>query len=225
MILTGALPAGKRVPELHLVDRTGVSRTPLRIAMERLAHEGLLERRARGGFTVRAFTRTEIEHAIELRGVLEGTAARLASERARQHRHLERMAALVDELDGAIGGLPAMDAFEGYVRLNEQFHDLLLAMPESELLRSLIRQVTTVPFASPSAFLLVHARAPESQQILAIAQVHHRSIVEAIARGEGARAEAIAREHARLSLWNLDAALRDSERLRALPGAALIRLG
>ena len=50
MILTGALPPGQRVAELRLVGEVGVSRTPLRLAMEALAHEGLLTRRASGGF-------------------------------------------------------------------------------------------------------------------------------------------------------------------------------
>ena len=59
----------------------GVSRTPLRTALMTLEHEGLLETLPGGGFVVREFTRTDINDSIELRGVLEGTAARLAAER------------------------------------------------------------------------------------------------------------------------------------------------
>ncbi len=54
-----------------------------------LEHEGLLETLPGGGFVVREFTRTDIDDAIELRGVLEGTAARLAAERLDSEEELE----------------------------------------------------------------------------------------------------------------------------------------
>ena len=68
MILTGELRTGQRVAELKLVESVGVSRTPLRLAMERLEHEGLLARRPRGGFVVREFSYNEVQNAIELHG-------------------------------------------------------------------------------------------------------------------------------------------------------------
>src|SRR4051794_31806763 len=76
LILDGELPPGVRVAEIPLSERIGVSRTPLRLALARLEHEGLLTSLSSGGFIVRQFTREEIADAIELRGVLEGTAAR-----------------------------------------------------------------------------------------------------------------------------------------------------
>src|SRR3954465_15852104 len=74
LILDGELPPGVRVAEVPLSERIGVSRTPLRLALARLEHEGLLTSLSSGGFIVRQFTREEIADAIELRGVLEGTA-------------------------------------------------------------------------------------------------------------------------------------------------------
>src|SRR5919106_389653 len=82
LVLDGELAPGERVPEVGLSERLGISRTPLRIALTTLAHEGLLEPLSGGGFIVRSFTRTDIADAIELRGVLEGTAARLAGSAA-----------------------------------------------------------------------------------------------------------------------------------------------
>jgi GntR family transcriptional regulator of vanillate catabolism len=223
LILTGALPAGERVPELHLVGHTGVSRTPLRLAMERLEHEGLLERRPRGGFVVRAFSRTAIEQAIEIRGVLEGTAARLAAERDPEAAGLHRLWDAVRRIDAIIDGLPGAKAFEGYVEANGQFHDALIALAASDMLHKLAAQVSAFPFASPDAFVRTQALLPESHHVLVIAQEHHRMIVDAIGRREGARAEALVREHARLSLRNLDAALadRDARRVAGLAGAVM----
>ena len=81
LLLAGEFKAGSRMSELPLVDRLGVSRTPLRLALATLEHEGLLELLPRGGYAVRKFTESDIADAVELRGVLEGTAARMAAER------------------------------------------------------------------------------------------------------------------------------------------------
>ena len=67
--------------ELPLVARLGVSRTPLRLALVELEHEGLLRPLDGGGYVVREFTEADVRDAVELRGVLEGTAARFAAER------------------------------------------------------------------------------------------------------------------------------------------------
>ena len=83
MLLRGDFRPGERISELPMVARLGVSRTPIRLALDRLANEGLLEPSPSGGFVVRAFDLSDIWDAIEMRGVLEGTAARLASEGSR----------------------------------------------------------------------------------------------------------------------------------------------
>jgi DNA-binding GntR family transcriptional regulator len=72
MLLHGELGCGERISELPLVARLGTSRTPISLALERLAHIGLLDVLPAGGFTVRGFTLAEALDAIELRGVLEG---------------------------------------------------------------------------------------------------------------------------------------------------------
>ncbi|MGH2885354.1 MAG: GntR family transcriptional regulator, partial [Solirubrobacteraceae bacterium] len=72
-ILSGEFKPGERMSELRLVERLGVSRTPLRLALSSLEHEGLLQAIPTGGYAVREFTQTDIRQAIELRGVLEGT--------------------------------------------------------------------------------------------------------------------------------------------------------
>ena len=81
MILSGEFSPGERVSEAPLTGRLGASRTPIRLALERLAHEGLLDPYPTGGFIVRTFTLEDVWDGIEVRGVLEGAAARLAAER------------------------------------------------------------------------------------------------------------------------------------------------
>src|SRR6266850_2569885 len=81
LILKGEFGPGERISEQPLTARLNVSRTPIRLALERLAHEGLLEPYPTGGFVVRKFTLNDVWDGIEVRGLLEGGAARLAAER------------------------------------------------------------------------------------------------------------------------------------------------
>jgi GntR family transcriptional regulator, vanillate catabolism transcriptional regulator len=81
LILAGQLPRGTRIAEMALVNRLGMSRTPIRAALMRLGEEGLLQSLPGGGYAVRTFSEREVADAIELRGTLEGLAARLAAER------------------------------------------------------------------------------------------------------------------------------------------------
>jgi len=225
-ILAGALRPGERISELIAVQQLGVSRTPVRAALARLADEGLIEPLPMGGYAVRAFSEAEIFDAIEVRGVLEGTAARMAAERgvsAGQMAPLKDCASGLDDLvrRPEFGG----DGFSDYVRLNARFHALLLGMAASPALERLVERVAASPFASPSAFVMAQSALPESRAILTIAQEHHRSVVDAIQNREGTRAEAVMREHSRLAHRNLQLALRNRDSLALVAGAALIRGG
>jgi GntR family transcriptional regulator of vanillate catabolism len=92
------------------------------------------------------------------------------------------------------------------------------------VLERALDSIVALPFASPSAFVLAEAELPESREILVVAQSHHRALVDAIESREGARAEGIAREHARIAKRNLDVVLAHREILHRVPGASLIRL-
>jgi GntR family transcriptional regulator of vanillate catabolism len=224
MIVTGELAAGTRVTELQLVGRVGVSRTPLRLAMEQLAHDGLLRRRPHGGFVVRQFTLREIQDAIELRAALEGTAARFAAERTGDPIHRDTLRAAVETMDALVQPALTMASFERYMDANARFHRALVDLAANSWLHGAIQQVATLPFASPNAFVLAQATSPDAYRVLAIAQEHHRTIAEAILSRESARADVLAREHARLALRFLDTALRDRDGFRQLPGGLLVKL-
>ena len=223
LILSGEFEAGSRMSELPLVERLGVSRTPLRLALANLEHEGLLEPLSGGGYAVREFTQKDIDDAIELRGVLEGTAVRFAAERGVSSRQLTAMRNCLNEMEEVVHRAD-YDSFVRYVDLNERLHSLFLRASRSPVLERALDAIVALPFASPSAFVLAEAELPESREILVVAQSHHRALVDAIEQREGARAEGIAREHARIAKRNLDVVLANREVLDRVPGASLIRL-
>jgi GntR family transcriptional regulator, vanillate catabolism transcriptional regulator len=223
LILSGELKPGQRLSELWVVDRLNVSRTPVRAALARLQEEGLLETLPYGGFAVKAFSEQEIHDAIELRGVLEGLAAQFAAERGPDRVRLGEMKACLAQVDEIIARPQlASDDFANYVEINERFHALLMEMADSPTLARQLARVAALPFASPSGFVMAHAAQPQARTILVTAQEQHRAVVNAIERGEGERAEAAMREHARLALRNLKTALDNHEALSSLPGGALI---
>jgi len=222
MLLHGELARGDRISELPLVARLGTSRTPIRLALERLAHMGLLDVLPTGGFAVRRFTLTEVQDAIELRGVLEGTAARFAAERLCDDAELNGLRLSCTQME-ALDSL-SIDTFATYMDLNESFHAGLVDLAKSEMLRRNIAQVSSLPFASASAMVFPTSVLPNAGANLVIANDHHRSIVDAIAQRQSARAESLAREHAFVARRVLGVALSDTDALRRIPGGPLIQV-
>jgi GntR family transcriptional regulator of vanillate catabolism len=225
MIIDGHFRPSERIKEIPLAAQLSVSRIPLRLALERLAHEGLLEIRPTRGFVVQQFSTTDIYDAIELRGILEGAAARLASERLRDQRDLAPLRDASQEMEALLRGrkLP-LSTFTRYIELNAKFHSALVDLSRSNILKRAIKQVCSLPFASPSAFLLKQHVSEGSKDLFLIAIDQHRGIIEAIANREGMRADLLAREHARVARRNLDAALDNRELLKSVRGAKLIQL-
>ncbi len=224
LIVGGRVAAGDRLSEIPLGEQLGISRTPIRAALARLEQEGLLEKSPSGSYLVRAFTIEEVMDAIEVRGVLEGTAARLAAERGAPPGKLADITRVVEEIGKALEPGPMNMDFEAYVRLNDEFHDLLAGLAGSETLRRELERTKRLPFASPSAFLVKQDDVLVFRQSLVGAQEQHRAIVEAIRKREGSRAEAIAREHARLARRNLEYVVTSEPGLlRRIPALTLVR--
>lgn len=204
-ILGGSLPGGTRLFEVALAGELGISRTPVRDALSRLAAEALLDRAPGGGFVVRSFAVRDVIDTIELRGVLEGTAARLAAERGAPE-------AMMAEARGVVAGIDRLFLgqdidMEAYSRLNARFHDLLARMPQSDVLLREIQRIIGLPFASPSAFLDDQSHQAALIKTLAGAQEQHRALLEAITGREAARAESLAREHVRAARRNAEVLL------------------
>jgi len=222
-ILSGEFAGGMRLFEVPLAEELAISRTPVREAMSRLVEEGLLERVRAGGFVVRKFGFADVVDAIELRGVLEGTAARLAAERGVDRRAMERIEQVATELDSCFGEVLGQVDFDRYSELNATFHALLAGLSGSEMVRSEVERMKRLPFASPSAFLPDKADIAAFRRSLNTAQEQHWAIISAIANREGARAEAIAREHARTARRNLEYVLKEDRSLISqVPGLALV---
>lgn len=214
MLLSGLFAPGEHLSELRLVDLLGVSRSPVRLALTRLEHEGLVEMRPSSGYVVRAFTSLELTDAIELRGVLEGAVARIAAERGANPVSLARMQACSDAMDVIVReGSEDLEVLTRYMDLNDQFHAALMDLCDSAVLKRALQHALTLPFASPSAFVLEDRQ----YEMFVVAQSQHRELLDAIRKREGSRAEGIGREHARLARCSLQLKLRPPEAIEPRP--------
>lgn len=222
-ILTGDLVKGNHLSEVVLANELGISRTPLREAMRELIDQGLLEKLPNGRYQVCCLTRDDVRDYIALRGLLEGDVFRMAAEKgispAQKSACKKTLAALDDVLSWSVADID----FGLYMELNEILHTQYAEICDSPVMLSELARVNNRPMASPSAFLGGQAASADTLQSLFVAQYQHKSILEAICNGEGARAEALGREHARLAHRNLDLFLANGSSVAAqIPGLALI---
>jgi GntR family transcriptional regulator, vanillate catabolism transcriptional regulator len=224
LILSGELPGGIRIAELVIVERLGMSRTPIRAALVRLEQEGLLEALPSGGFAVKAFSERDIADAIELRGTLEGLLVRLAAERGAPAVVMNEAKDCLRRLDAVLAqSALSDDAFSSYVDLNERFHALVSEMADSPVSVRQLERVVSLPFASASAFVVVQSNSPQARDMLVVAQDQHWQVLDAIERGEGTRAEALMREHSRLAQRNMRLALSGQSGVQMPEAMKLIR--
>jgi GntR family transcriptional regulator of vanillate catabolism len=222
MLLQGQFRPGERIREVPLAAKLDVSRIPLHLALERLAHEGFLDVHPRRGFVVQRFSPDDIYDAIELRGLLEGAAARLATERLKDLTELAQLEQLANDILALVRRNKLNnDGFQRYIDLNARFHARLIELSRSRMLQRAIERACTLPFASPSAFLKRQTISPDLRELFLISADQHCRIVEAIAGREGMRAEMIAREHALVARRNMEDAMRHQDIPEGLAGANL----
>lgn len=205
MILERELKPGERITEIGLAERLGLSRTPVRNVLPALAAEGLLQPVGRRGLAVAAFSEQESLDALELRGVLEGHAARLLALRGASDETMAALEACLAEGDG----LFRKRFFEQqdkavYGAMNERFHQLIVETAGSPTLATLLDRVKRVPFVDPGLIIFDSVDIEGIYDLLFRAHGHHHAIVDAIRHRDGARADVLFREHSnaqRLSMF------------------------
>ena len=209
-IVSGAIPQGLLLRQEHLCERFGVSRTPVREALQRLEALGLVTTLPNRGARVRSISTAELREAFLIRAELEGLATAHAVPRmtrydlGRLDAAEERFAELTLELraqmrDGELGN-PSMVVV--WMAANHAFHDVIYdvaALPRVEQLAKSARRT----------FIGEHVWSArgELDQLFARNDLQHRAIREAIAAGSPEGARTLAREHVLASGRLMEAAL------------------
>ena len=198
MILNGAFAPGERMTENALASALGVSRTPVRVALSLLEQEGLVSSAPNRGFRVEAYSVDDISDAIDVRGTLEGMAARLVAENGLPRRTAAELRRCLEVGDRIIDqATVSPDDASDFGEMNGRFHRAIVEAAGNKAPDSGLELTHKRPFVAPLAIAIHDSIDAKSQ--MATAHSQHRLIVEALENGEGARAEALMREHANVS--------------------------
>lgn len=191
-IQDGTFEPGDQLIESAMAEWCGVSRTPVREALTRLQHDGLVLKTARG-MIVRERTPEEILDIYETRIALEALAARLAAERhtPMDRRRLTRLRTLLEESE---------TDFAGRVDRNREFHHGVWMASHNQSLIDLLDRLNMHLLRYPMTTLASPGRWEQTVQ-------EHRELLDAIFDRDAERAQKITEAHfteardLRLSMW------------------------
>lgn len=180
-IVAGTYPPGSRLVEDQVAADLGVSRNPVREALQSLASDGFVSIVPRRGAVVRRLTEQDVNDLFDVRRSLESLAARLAAERYEGGSEV----ALRSILGEARSASRRRD-YDRLAELNSDFHQQIVADSGNELLVPLVRSLAwrTRWLFRPSAAM----RAPHSWR-------EHLGLVEVIEAGNGPLAAQLAADH------------------------------
>ncbi|CAM3577643.1 GntR family transcriptional regulator [Zobellia roscoffensis] len=178
MIMSKELMPGQKIVQDKLAEDLGISRTPLRTALQMLEGEGLIESVPRKGVIVKEFTDKEIVEIYECRAAMEGVAIRLFTERASNEEINALRSMFQPFLKGKID-------LEYYKKVDAQFHEAILKGSKNEYLHRLFRQGNLL--VSMDAIGLL--RFPDETLS------EHINIIDAIEKRDADLAESLAKLH------------------------------
>lgn len=189
LIIEGHYAPGARLVEDRLARELGVSRTPVRQALARVAMEGLVQIAPNRGAVVRTFSRDDLKEAYDLRALMEGFAAFRAAGRISpaQLTALEDAAAA---LEGSLGREFPSRAEEIHflVDQNQRFHGAIIAASGNSRLGALLPVIVDVP-------LQYHSFHWYTREERAVSNFFHRRILQALQGSDADRARALMQEH------------------------------
>ncbi|BCW62942.1 GntR family transcriptional regulator [Arthrobacter sp. StoSoilB22] len=184
-LASGELPPGKWVRERSLAEAMGVSRTPVREALNKLAAEGLVRLERNRGAQVVEWTSEQITEIYGLRAATEGFIASVAAQKIdddtldKLEVNLDQYARMIQEGDVGRSGAAA---------LNAEFHATVVAAARNETLTNLASGVINNPLARRT-FLRY------SPRDLQRSYEHHRQLVEALRDHDSEAASMIMHVH------------------------------
>ena len=183
-IVLRQIESGKKINEEDLAKSLGVSRTPIRETLLRLEHEGIVKIIPRRGAFVVSQTKEKVMDLFEVREVLEGLVARLATKNM-HHERLDRLKICLEKISSGNGD---NNRLLKYTPADVEFHATLLEAADNELLKSMMESVNV---HLQMVRLRTVALPGRPQQTVK----EHYEILEAIEKKNSSLAEKLMRKH------------------------------
>jgi DNA-binding GntR family transcriptional regulator len=191
-ILSEQLAPGARLHQDELARRLGVSRAPVRDALNRLENEGLVKTLSRtGGVVVAEASEQEMVGIYELRAILDSASTRLACDRM-SDEDLKQLAVIVDETERATRA----NDLQAIVQAHAQFHYLIYSACGNPELTRVARNLWDRSYRYR---VMALGNADNAHRGLA----QHRAILTALQARDAHRAVALAEEHDQTSIRHL----------------------
>jgi len=197
MIISGELEGGARIAEIPTAELLGVSRQPVRIAFRLLEQEGLLIKNPTRGYTVREISEQLVHDALEVRGVLEGLAAKTLAEQGLSEEQKKTLQHCIQETEKLFNDKDEFGdvELERYHHFNVIFHDTIIEGAQNVALIQALAKNNQLPMASAQAITYDQNQALSEYRRLHYAHLQHCSIFDALVHRQAGRAETLMREH------------------------------
>ncbi|MDO7434225.1 GntR family transcriptional regulator [Acinetobacter baumannii] len=197
MIISGELEGGARIAEIPTAELLGVSRQPVRIAFRLLEQEGLLIKNPTRGYTVREISGKLVHDALEVRGVLEGLAAKTLAEQGLSEEQKKTLQHCIQETEKLFNETDEFGdtELELYHHFNVIFHDTIIEGAQNVALIQALAKNNQLPMASAQAITYDQNQALSEYRRLHYAHLQHCSIFDALVHRQAGRAETLMREH------------------------------
>ncbi|WP_347455576.1 GntR family transcriptional regulator [Acinetobacter thermotolerans] len=196
MIISGEIPGGARMAEIPTAEMLGVSRQPVRMAFRLLEQEGLLLKNPTRGYTVREISPKLIQDALEVRGVLEGLAAKKLAEKGLTAEQHDQLMQCITRIDPIFKKPELTDAdLETYHHYNTIFHNTIIHGAENIAIVQALSKNNQLPMASAQALTFDKNNPLSEIRRLHHAHIQHCAIFNALKNRDSARAESLMREH------------------------------
>ncbi|GAH25156.1 unnamed protein product [marine sediment metagenome] len=190
-IIKGFLEPGTKLLENKIAEEMHVSRTPVREAMQKLVAEGFVKTTPNQTMVVTEVSPEDVKEVLQIRGVLEGLAARIAAKKINRQE--------IDELENVVAQMNLQvtkEDLSSYCKVDDEFHDLILHLCGNKWITNIRDNLGSFIYRFRIKSLSVPGRLKHSLE-------EHQAIMESLREHDSAEADRLSQIHMENTIINI----------------------
>ena len=190
-IVKGFLEPGTKLLENKIAEKMHVSRTPVREAMQKLVAEGFVKTTPNQTMVVTEVSPEDVKEVLQIRGVLEGLAARIAAKKINRRE--------IDELENVVAQMSlyvSKENLSSYCKVDDEFHDLILNICGNKWIIQIRDNLGSFIYRFRIKSLSVPGR-------LKCSLKEHQAIMEALKKRDSVEADRLSQVHMENTIINI----------------------